>query len=91
MVSFGNASGPVPPFSPLVLSAKGSLYLTRPTLMAYTETRDALLACANDLFDALESGIVAAHVSARYPLAEAAQAHRELEARRTTGSLVLVP
>jgi NADPH2:quinone reductase len=91
MASFGNASGPVPPISPLVLAAKGSLYLTRPTLMTYTATRDALLGCANELFDALLAGIVTAHVSARYPLADAAQAHRDIESRRTTGSLLLVP
>ena len=91
MVSFGNASGPVPPISPLVLAAKGSLYLTRPTLMTYTATRDALLTCANELFAALAAGVVTAHVSARYPLADAAQAHRDLESRRTTGSLLLIP
>ena len=91
MVSFGNASGPVPPISPLVLAAKGSLYLTRPTLMTYTATRDALLTCANELFAALAAGVVTAHVSARYPLADAAQAHRDLESRRTTGSLLLLP
>ena len=91
MVSFGNASGPVPPISPLVLAAKGSLYLTRPTLMTYTATRDALLTCANELFAVLATGVVTAHVSARYPLADAAQAHRDLESRRTTGSLLLLP
>jgi NADPH2:quinone reductase len=91
MVSFGNASGAVPPFSPLVLSAKGSLYLTRPTLMAYTATRAELLACAAELFAALAERIVEAVVSRRYPLAEAARAHADLESRRTVGSLVLLP
>ena len=91
MVSYGNASGPVPPVSPLTLSAKGSLYLTRPTLMTYTATRDDLLANAGELFDVVRAGIVAARVGGRYALANAAQAHRDLEARRTTGSLVLVP
>ena len=91
MVSFGNASGPVPPISPLVLSAKGSLYLTRPTLMAYTATRAELLECARDLFAVLRAGVIAPSISARYPLADAAQAHRDLEARRTTGSLLLLP
>jgi NADPH2:quinone reductase len=90
MVSFGNASGAVPPFSPLVLSARGSLYLTRPTLMAYTATRAELLACAADLFAAL-ADFVSVLVSARYPLAEAARAHADLESRRTVGSLVLLP
>jgi len=91
MVSFGNASGPVPPVSPLTLSAKGSLYLTRPTLMTYTATRDELLANAGELFDVVRARIVTATVGGRYPLAEAAQAHRDLEARRTTGSLLLLP
>jgi NADPH2:quinone reductase len=91
MVSFGNASGPVPPISPLVLSAKGSLFLTRPTLMTYTSTRAELLECAHDLFAALRTGVIAPLISARYPLADAAQAHRDLESRRTVGSLLLLP
>jgi NADPH2:quinone reductase len=91
MVSFGNASGAVPPFSPLVLSARGSLYLTRPTLMSYTATRTELLACAGDLFAALAAEVVTVLVSARYPLAEAARAHSDLESRRTVGSLLLLP
>ena len=91
MVSYGNSSGPVPPFSPLVLSAKGSLFLTRPTLMAYTARREDLLATAAELFDVIRLGIVRVEVSRSYPLAEAAEAHRDLEARRTTGSSVMVP
>jgi NADPH2:quinone reductase len=91
MVSFGNASGAVPPFSPLVLSAKGSLYLTRPTLMTYTATRPALLAAAYGLFAVVGAGIVKPMISRTYPLGDAAQAHRDLESRATTGSLVLVP
>ena len=91
MVSFGNSSGPVPPFSPLVLSAKGSLFLTRPTLMAYTAQRAELLACAAELFDVIAKGAVRVEVSRTYALADAASAHRDLEGRRTTGSSVLIP
>ena len=91
MVSYGNSSGPVPPFSPLVLSAKGSLFLTRPTLMAYTARREDLLATAAELFDVIGRGVVRIEVSRTYPLADAADAHRDLEARRTTGSTVLAP
>jgi NADPH2:quinone reductase len=91
MVSYGNSSGPVPPFSPLVLSAKGSLFLTRPTLMTYTARREDLLATAAELFEVVHSGAVRIEIRQTYPLAEAAQAHRDLEARRTTGSTVLLP
>lgn len=91
MVSFGNASGPVPPFSPLVLAEKGSLYLTRPTLMTYTAARADLLAGAEELFAALAGGLLRVHLHGTYPLAEAAIAHRELEGRRTVGSTVLLP
>jgi NADPH2:quinone reductase len=91
MVSFGNASGPVPPFSPLELSLRGSLFLTRPTLMDYTATRDELLEGTGELFGVLRSGVVRVWPGNRYPLAEAAQAHRDLEARRTTGSNLLLP
>jgi NADPH2:quinone reductase len=91
MVSFGNASGPVPPFSPLELSLRGSLFLTRPTLMDYTATRDELLEGTGELFGVLRSGVVRVRPGNRYPLAEAAQAHRDLEARRTTGSNLLLP
>ena len=88
MVSFGNASGPVPPVNLGVLSAKGSLYVTRPTLITYIATRADLLASAHALFDVVGSGAVKIPVRHTYPLAEAAQAHRDLEARRTTGSVV---
>ncbi|HWI76622.1 MAG TPA: quinone oxidoreductase [Sphingomicrobium sp.] len=89
MVSFGNASGPVEPFSPLVLSQKGSLFLTRPTLFNYIATRPELEQAANDLFDIVRSGKVKIEVKQRFPLAEAAEAHRALEARKTTGSTIL--
>jgi NADPH2:quinone reductase len=91
MVSFGNASGAVEPFQPVELSAKGSLFLTRPTLMSYTQTREELVASAQALFDVVESGAVKVEVRQRWPLKEAAQAHRALEARQTVGSSVLVP
>jgi len=91
MVSFGQASGLVPPFDPGLLSAKGSLFLTRPTLMTYTAKREALLEHARDLFDVVESGAVKIEVRQTYPLAEAARAHQDLEARKTTGSTVLLP
>lgn len=91
MVSFGNASGAVPPFSPLVLSQKGSLFLTRPTLMSYTATREELLSVAGELFEVLASGVVDVAIHHRRPLAEAAEAHRDLEARRTTGATILEP
>jgi NADPH2:quinone reductase len=91
MVSFGNASGPVPPFEPAILSQKGSLFLTRPTLMHYTERREDLLAAAEDLFSVVLAGIVRIRVNQTYPLRDAAQAHRDLEARKTTGSTLLLP
>ena len=91
MVSFGNASGPVPPVSPLVLAQKGSLFLTRPTLMTYTAKREDLLATAADLFAVIRSGAVKVRIDATFPLREAAAAHVALEARRTTGSTVLLP
>jgi NADPH2:quinone reductase len=89
MVSFGNASGPVNPISPLVLSQKGSLFLTRPTLFNYIATRPELEAAANDLFDVVRSGKVKVDVKQRFALNDAAEAHRALEARKTTGSTVL--
>lgn len=91
MVSFGNASGPVPPFEPILLSQKGSLFLTRPTLMHYTATREELVATARDLFDVVTRGAVRIEVHQTFPLREAAEAHRALEGRRTTGSTVLLP
>lgn len=91
MVSFGNASGAVDPIAPAILAPKGSLYLTRPTLVNYTAKREDLVACANDLFDVVKSGKVKIEIAQRYALKDAAQAHRDLEARKTTGSTVLVP
>jgi len=91
MVSFGQASGPIGTFDPGLLAAKGSLFLTRPTLMTYTAQRDDLLASAAELFDVVKTGAVKIEVQQTYPLREAAQAHRDLEARKTTGSTVLLP
>ena len=89
MVSFGNASGPVEPISPLLLSQKGSLYLTRPTLFHYVATRAELEKSAGELFAMVESGKVKIEVKQRFPLEDAAEAHRKLEARKTTGSTIL--
>ena len=86
MVSFGQSSGAVPPFSPGVLATKGSLFLTRPSLVTYTGTREELVATANQLFDVVLKGAVKIEVNQTYPLNQAAQAHRDLEARKTTGS-----
>jgi len=91
MVSFGQSSGKVAPFDPGILSAKGSLFLTRPTLMTYTAKRADLVAAATELFGVVDSGAVTIEIGQTYPLAEAAQAHRDLEARRTTGSTLLIP
>jgi NADPH2:quinone reductase len=91
MVSFGNASGAVPPVDISILAAKGSLYLTRPSLVTYTAKRADLEATAAELFEMVLSGKVKIEVSRTYPLSQAAQAHRDLEARRTTGSIVLLP
>ncbi len=91
MVSFGNASGPVPPFNLGVLSAKGSLFITRPTLASYIGTRESLEAAAGALFGVVTSGKVKVGISARYKLADAVQVHRDLEARKTTGSVVMLP
>jgi len=91
MASFGNASGVVPPFSPGILGAKGSLYVTRATLFTHIATREATQAMADELFEVVTSGKVKIRIDQRYPLAEVARAHRELEARKTTGSSVLIP
>jgi NADPH2:quinone reductase len=91
MASFGQSSGMVPAFDPGLLSAKGSLFLTRPTLMTYTAERDALLAHARDLFEVVQSGAVKIEVQQTYPLSEVARAHQDLEARKTTGSTILIP
>lgn len=91
MVSYGNASGAVPPFAPIVLSAKGSLFLTRPKLGDYIATREELEHVSGALFDALAWGIIKADVRQRYALKDAAQAHRDLESRKTSGASVLIP
>lgn len=91
MVTYGNASGPVPPVDLAMLSAKGSLYVTRPTLATYTAKRADLVATANDLFDVVARGIVKIAVNQTFALKDAAQAHTALEARKTTGSTVLIP
>ena len=90
MVSFGNASGPVEPISPTLLAAKGSLFLTRPRLDTYTGTRAELESTAADLFKVVASGAVKVEVNQTYPLQDAVQAHRDLEARKTSGSTVLI-
>lgn len=91
MVLFGQSSGPVPPLDPGSLAAKGSLFLTRPTLFNYATTRDELTWRANDLFSWIESGKLKLKIDHVFPLAEAGRAHQELEGRRTTGKVVLVP
>jgi NADPH2:quinone reductase len=91
MASFGNASGPVPPFAPGSLGPKGSIYVTRQTLFTHIATREATQAMADDLFAVVGSGGVQIRIDQRYPLADVAQAHRDLEARKTTGSTVLLP
>jgi NADPH:quinone reductase len=89
-VSFGNSSGPVPPFEMSILAPKGSLFATRPTLGTYVATRAALLENANDVMDMVRLGRVKISVTKTYPMADAAQAHRDLEGRATTGSIVLL-
>ena len=89
MVSFGQSSGPVEPFAPRLLAQKGSLFLTRPTLFDYIATREDLEASAASLFDAVRTGKVKADIGQRFPLSQAAEAHRALEARQTTGSTIL--
>jgi NADPH:quinone reductase len=91
MVSFGQSSGPSAPFDPLLLSQKGSLYLTRPTLFTYIASREELEMRSSDLFRWIVEGSVKIRIDKIYPLAEAAQAHRDIEGRKTTGKLVLQP
>ncbi|MSQ63895.1 MAG: quinone oxidoreductase [Betaproteobacteria bacterium] len=91
MVSFGNASGPVAPVNLGILASKGSLYVTRPTLATHIASRADLVERSNALFDIVKSGKVKIETTAKYKLADAAQAHRDLEGRKTTGSVVLVP
>jgi NADPH2:quinone reductase len=89
MALFGQSSGPVPPFDPNILNGKGSLFLTRPSLGHYTSTREELLWRAGDVLRWIDDGKLKIHIGKVYPLADAADAHRDLEARRTTGKLVL--
>ena len=89
MVSFGNASGPVPPFAPGILGPKGSLYVTRQTLFTHISNRETTQAMADDLFEAVTSGKVKIHIDQQYRLEDVQQAHRDLEARKTTGCTVL--
>jgi NADPH2:quinone reductase len=91
MVSFGNASGAVPPFNPGILAQKGSLFLTRPTLNTYAASREDLVKSARDLFSVVKSGKVKITINQTYSLREAAQAHIDLESRKTTGQTVLLP
>jgi NADPH2:quinone reductase len=91
MVTFGNASGPVPPVAPAILTQHGSLFLTRPTVQHYVAARADREAAAADLFQQLEAGRIRVRVGGRWPLGEAAEAQRALAARKTTGSLVLLP
>src|SRR5689334_9556869 len=91
IVNFGNASGPAPEIAPLLLSQKGSLFLTRPTLLHYTATRQELLWRAGDVLKWIADGKLKLHIYKTYPLAEAAQAQRDLEGRKTTGKLILAP
>jgi NADPH2:quinone reductase len=90
-VSYGNSSGPVPPFSPAILAQKGSLYMTRPTLFTFVSTAKALRNVAKDLFKVVKKGKVKISVNHRYALADAAKAHEDLVLRKTTGSIVLIP
>ena len=90
-VSFGQSSGPIPPFNMAILSQKGSLYATRPTLFTYIAARRDLEAAAEALFDVLAKGVVQVRINQRYPLSEAARAHVDLEGRRTSGTTILIP
>jgi len=91
LVLYGGASGAVPPFDPTILARKGSLFLTRPTLVNYIASRDELLARANSVLGMIAAGKLNVHISKTYPLAEAQQAHRDLEGRKSTGKLLLLP
>ena len=91
MVAFGNATGPIEAFSPSILAAKGSLFLTRPTIFTYIAEQDNLISMASDLFKVVDSGVVKININQSYDLKDAAQAHIDLEARKTTGSTILVP
>ncbi|HEX5094076.1 MAG TPA: quinone oxidoreductase [Burkholderiales bacterium] len=90
-VIFGNASGPIPPMNSQILAQKGSLYMTRPTLVTYIASRADLEARSASVFDAVKTGKVKVEITARYKLADAAQCHRDLEGRKTTGAVILLP
>src|SRR5260370_25341559 len=91
MVTFGNSSGPVPDFAPLILSQKGSLFLTRPSLAHYTSTPEELSWRAGDVLNWIAQGKLKLHIHKVYPLTDAAQAHRDWDARKTSGKLLLTP
>jgi NADPH2:quinone reductase len=91
MVSYGNATGPVTDVHLGMLAKKGSLFVTRPVLWDYLDTHEALIRCSQELFDVVSDGRVKIHIGQRYALADAAQAHSDLEARKTVGSTVLIP
>ena len=91
MVLCGQSSGPVEPIDPQLLNQKGSLFLTRPTLAHYTRTRGELLQRAGEVFGAVGAGRLKVRIGREFPLSQAAEAHRELEARRTTGKILLIP
>jgi len=91
MVSFGNATGPVPPFKPLILAEKGSLYITRPTLATHLSIPDFLPEASEQLFEAIAKGVIRTEVNQSYPLKDTAQAHRDLESKNTVGATVLLP
>ena len=90
-VSFGNASGPVPPFNIMMLTQRGSLYATRPTLVTYASTRESLNAMAGELFELVQAGKIKPDARQSFPLKDAAEAHRSLESRKTTGATLLIP
>ena len=91
LVLFGQSSGPVPPIDPQILNRKGSLYLTRPSLAAYVTTREELVARASDILGWIGTGSLKVRIDRAYPLAQAADAHRALEARATMGKVLLIP
>ncbi|OUC08250.1 NADPH--quinone reductase, partial [Litorilinea aerophila] len=91
MVLFGQASGPVPPFDPQILNQKGSLFLTRPSLGAYVQNREELLARCDEMFGWMAEGRLRVRIDRTFPLAQAADAHRYIEARQTKGKVLLIP
>ena len=91
MVTFGNASGPVDPFAPSELASRNSLYVTRPILAHFINTREKLLSASKELFDLVLQGVIKISINQRYALKDTAQAHMDLESRKTTGSTILIP